>query len=164
MGPESSQISRGSPGVGSNAGVPAGKPYLTPPVASVESWARRTCPDFTRTVSAGSADASLARSLLVFSGDVSPSLEFTLMAKDLVAYGIYPDRVSFENALEGLREAGFRSSDVSVILPDRDHTAKDLAHEINSKAPEGFSTGAGAGAAVGGVLGWLIGIGALAIP
>jgi len=86
------------------------------------------------------------------------------MAKDLVAYGIYPDRVPFERALEGLRAAGFRSSDISVILPDRDHTAKDLAHEINSKAPEGFSTGAGAGAAVGGVLGWLIGIGALAIP
>jgi hypothetical protein len=85
------------------------------------------------------------------------------MAKDLVAYGIYPDRLSFETALEALRTADFRNSDVSVILPDRD-TNKDLAHEINSKAPEGFSTGAGAGAALGGVLGWLVGIGALAIP
>ena len=86
------------------------------------------------------------------------------MAKDLVAYGIYPDRVSFESALEGLRAAEFRSSDISVILPDRNHTTKDLAHEINSKAPEGISTGVGAGAAIGGVLGWLVGIGALAIP
>ena len=83
---------------------------------------------------------------------------------DLVAYGIYPDRVSFDTALEALRTAGFRNSDISAILPDRDRTAKDLAHEINTKAPEGIAAGAGAGAAVGGVLGWLVGIGALAIP
>ena len=40
------------------------------------------------------------------------------MSKDMVAYGIYPDRVSFERALEALRVAGFRNSDVSAILPD----------------------------------------------
>ena len=86
------------------------------------------------------------------------------MATDFVAYGIYPDRVSFERALEGLRAAEFRNSDISVILPDRDHTTRDLAAEIHSKAPEGIATGAGTGAALGGILGWLVGIGALAIP
>ena len=86
------------------------------------------------------------------------------MATDMVAYGIYPDRESFERALESLRGAGFRNSDVSAILPDRDRTARDLAHEINTKTPEGIATGAGAGAALGGVLGWLVGIGAIAIP
>jgi len=86
------------------------------------------------------------------------------VATDYVAYGIYPDRTSFDTALEGLRAAGFRNSDISAILPERDRTAKDLAHEINTKAPEGIATGAGTGAAVGGVLGWLVGIGALAIP
>src|SRR5215211_7024146 len=86
------------------------------------------------------------------------------MATDYVAYGIYPDRLSFDSALEALKAANFRNSDISAILPDRDHTTRDLAHEINTKAPEGAATGAGAGAAVGGVLGWLIGIGALAIP
>ncbi|HJU42709.1 MAG TPA: hypothetical protein VJ691_07830 [Vicinamibacterales bacterium] len=86
------------------------------------------------------------------------------MATEFVAYGIYPDRVSFERALEGLRAAGFRNSDISVILPDRDHTTRDLAAEIHSKAPEGIATGAGTGAALGGILGWLVGIGALAIP
>jgi hypothetical protein len=86
------------------------------------------------------------------------------MAKDLAAFGIYPDRTSFEAGLEALRTAGFRSSDVSAVLPERDRTAKDLAHEIHTKAPEGIATGAGAGAAIGGVLGWLIGIGVLAIP
>jgi len=84
------------------------------------------------------------------------------VATDYVAYGIYPHRTSFDTALEGLRAAGFRNSDISAILPERDRTAKDLAHEINTKAPEGIATGAGT--AVGGVLGWLVGIGALAIP
>jgi hypothetical protein len=86
------------------------------------------------------------------------------MATDYVTYGIYPDRASFEAALEALRAANFRNSDISAILPDRGHTTKDLAAEIHSKAPEGAVTGAGAGAAVGGVLGWLVGVGALAIP
>jgi hypothetical protein len=86
------------------------------------------------------------------------------MSKDLVAYSIYPDRTSFDRALESLRAAGFRNSDVSAILPDRDRTAKDLVAEISSKAPEGAMAGASTGATVGGVLGWLIGIGALSIP
>ena len=90
-------------------------------------------------------------------GDIS-------MARDMVAYGIYPDRASFERALEALRVAGFRNSDISAILPDRDRTTKDLAHEINTKTPEGIAAGAGTGAAIGGVLGWLVGIGAIAIP
>jgi hypothetical protein len=86
------------------------------------------------------------------------------VATDLVTYGIYPDRTSFDRALEALRAAGFRSSDISAILPDRDHTGRDLAHEIHTKAPEGIAAGASTGAAVGGVLGWLVGVGALAIP
>src|SRR5205807_3353195 len=40
----------------------------------------------------------------------------------------------------------------------------DFAHEKSTKAPEGTATGATSGAVVGGTLGWLAGIGALAIP
>src|SRR5688500_13083450 len=87
-----------------------------------------------------------------------------LMTTDIVAYGLYPDRTSFESALEALRAANFRNSDISAILPERDRTTRDLAHEINTKTPEGIAAGASAGAAVGGVLGWLVGIGAIAIP
>ena len=57
------------------------------------------------------------------------------MATDLVAYGLYPTRESFERALEALRAADFRTSDISAILPDRGHTTTDLAHEINTKTP-----------------------------
>jgi len=41
---------------------------------------------------------------------------------------------------------------------------KDLGHEKHSKAPEGTAAGATSGAVIGGTLGWLVGIGALAIP
>ena len=41
---------------------------------------------------------------------------------------------------------------------------KDFAHEKHTKAPEGATTGATTGALAGGALGWLVGIGALAIP
>ena len=60
-------------------------------------------------------------------------------------------------------EAGFRNEDISVLLPQNQGT-KDFAHEKHTKAPEGTATGATAGAIIGGTLGLLAGIGALAIP
>jgi hypothetical protein len=59
--------------------------------------------------------------------------------------------------------AGFPRSDVSVLLPSKSGS-KDFAHEHNTKAPEGAIAGVGAGGVVGGTLGLLAGIGALAIP
>jgi hypothetical protein len=61
-----------------------------------------------------------------------------------------------------LRTAGFSPSDISVLVPDRG--ARDLGHHNSTKAPEGATAGAGTGAILGGALGWLAGIGALAIP
>src|SRR5947209_13103483 len=78
-------------------------------------------------------------------------------------FGMYPDRLSTENAVAALKEAGFRNTDVSVLFPENAGT-KDFAHEKNTKAPEGVATGASSGAVIGGTLGWLVGIGALAIP
>ena len=42
--------------------------------------------------------------------------------------------------------------------------SKDFAAEKNTKAPEGTEAGVGVGGVVGGTLGLLAGIGALAIP
>ena len=50
-----------------------------------------------------------------------------------------------------------------MLFPENQGT-KDFAHEKNTKAPEGAAAGAGSGALLGGTLGWLTGIGALAIP
>ncbi len=78
-------------------------------------------------------------------------------------FGIYPTYSSVENGVDALKLAGFRNADISVLFPGNVGT-KDFAHEKNTKAPEGAAAGAGTGAVVGGALGWLAGIGALAIP
>jgi hypothetical protein len=86
-----------------------------------------------------------------------------MAGKNTAAFGIYNDRASLENGVDTLKAEGFRNEDVSVLMPHNEGT-KDFAHEKNTKAPEGVATGAGTGAVVGGTLGWLAGIGALAIP
>ena len=68
-----------------------------------------------------------------------------------------------ENIVAELRTAGFTSDSISVLLPDTG-TSKDFAHEKSTKAPEGATAGGAAGMGVGAALGWLAGIGALAIP
>ena len=65
--------------------------------------------------------------------------------------------------VDRLKLAGFSNSDISVLMSDKGGT-KDFAINNQTKAPEGAATGAGTGAVVGGALGWLAGIGALAIP
>jgi heat induced stress protein YflT len=86
-----------------------------------------------------------------------------MAGKNTAAYGIYRTRTDAENAVDQLLASGFRNEDISVLLQDNVGT-KDFAHEKHTKAPEGTTTGAVAGGAIGGTLGLLAGIGALAIP
>jgi uncharacterized protein (TIGR02271 family) len=65
--------------------------------------------------------------------------------------------------VDELKRAGFSNNDISVLFPDKSGT-RDFAHEKSTKAPEAAATGAGAGGLLGGALGWLAGVGALAIP
>ncbi len=76
---------------------------------------------------------------------------------------IVPTAAEAENLVLNLKQAGFSNDKISALMPDKNAT-KDMGHEKHSKAPEGTATGAGAGALVGGALGLLAGIGALAIP
>jgi hypothetical protein len=85
------------------------------------------------------------------------------MAKNTVVFGLYATRSALESGIESLRAAGFRATDVSVLFSENVGN-KDLGHEKSTKAPEGAATGALSGAVIGGTLGWLAGIGALAIP
>lgn len=80
-----------------------------------------------------------------------------------VVYGLFETRAALESAVTQLKTAGFLSSDISALLPSVGDT-KEFAHQKDTKAPEGATTGAGAGAVLGGTLGWLAGIGTLAIP
>jgi heat induced stress protein YflT len=86
-----------------------------------------------------------------------------MAGKNTAVFGIYPTYTSVEMAVDTLQSAGFRNTDISVLFPDN-AGSKDFAHVKGTKAPEGATAGAGTGAVVGGALGWLAGIGALAIP
>src|ERR1035437_1962703 len=86
-----------------------------------------------------------------------------MAGKNTAVLGIYPTYGSVESGVDALKAAGFRNTDISVLMPENVGT-KDFAHEKGTKAPEGATTGARTGAVVGGTLGWLVGIGALAIP
>src|ERR1700726_809978 len=86
-----------------------------------------------------------------------------MAGKNTAVFGIYQDRPTVESAVDMLQQAGFRNTDISVLFPYNEGT-KDFATEKNTKAPEGTAAGAGTGAVIGGALGWLAGVGALAIP
>src|ERR1700751_1070789 len=86
-----------------------------------------------------------------------------MAGKNTAVFGIYRNRAGVESAVDALKAAEFRNTDISVLFPDNPGT-KEFAHEKSTKAPEGATTGAGTGALLGGGLGWLVGIGALAIP
>jgi hypothetical protein len=86
-----------------------------------------------------------------------------MAAKNTAVFGLYPSIISVEIGVDELKSAGFRNTDISVLFPESAGT-RDFAHEKNTKAPEGATTGAGTGLILGGALGWLMGIGALAVP
>ena len=83
--------------------------------------------------------------------------------KKTAVFGIYPSREAAERGADAIVNAGFSSSDISVLLPEN-LGGKAIGPEKATKAPEGAAAGATSGAVVGGGLGLLAGIGALAIP
>ncbi|MBF6570411.1 MAG: hypothetical protein IVW54_16210 [Candidatus Binataceae bacterium] len=78
-------------------------------------------------------------------------------------FGIAKNQSQAITIADNLKAAGFSANDVSVLFPDKQGT-RDFAHEQHTKGPEGAATGATGGAILGGALGWMVGIGALAIP
>src|SRR5579863_2517697 len=85
------------------------------------------------------------------------------MSSKIAVFGIYPAYTSVENGVEALKAGGFSNQDISVLFPEGSGS-RQFAHEKGTKAPEGATAGAGTGVVIGGALGWLVGIGALAIP
>jgi hypothetical protein len=86
-----------------------------------------------------------------------------MASKNKAVFGIYANSTAAESAVDNLVAAGFSNDDVSVLMSDVDGT-KEFAHEKATKAPEGTAIGVSTGGVVGGTLGLLAGIGALAIP
>ena len=86
-----------------------------------------------------------------------------MAGKNTAVFGIYSSGDHAERAVDTLLNAGFTNQDISVLLPDTRST-RDFAHTKETKAPEGTATGVTAGGVIGGALGVLVGVGALAIP
>jgi len=78
-------------------------------------------------------------------------------------YAILPTVEDADRVVDELRRRGFASGDISLLFPDRKQTT-DFVHEKHTKAPEGATAGVTTGGVIGGALGWLAGIGSLAIP
>ena len=76
---------------------------------------------------------------------------------------IATSRRQADQIVDQLKSANFSNNDISALFADKG-TSHEFAHEMNTKAPEGTVTGAGTGGVIGGALGWIAGIGALAIP
>jgi hypothetical protein len=74
-------------------------------------------------------------------------------------FGIYTDQRQVDDAVHTLRTDGFRTTDVSVLFPDKLGTT-DPAFQTGREAAES----SGSGSTIGGALGLLAGIGALAVP
>jgi hypothetical protein len=86
-----------------------------------------------------------------------------MAGKNTAVFGIYRSTPAAEQAVDQLIQAGYRNQDISVLLADQRST-RDFAHEKDTKAPEGTTTGVTTGGVIGGTLGVLAGIGAIAIP
>ena len=86
-----------------------------------------------------------------------------MSGKNTAVFGIYSSYTTVEMGVESLKSTGFSNRDISVLLPES-AGSRDFAHEKGTKAPEGATTGAGTGVVLGGAMGWLLGVGALAIP
>jgi hypothetical protein len=83
------------------------------------------------------------------------------MAK--AVFGIVKSEMQAKEVVDKLKVMGFSPGDISVLFADRSGT-QDFAYEQHTKAPEGATAGGLVGAGTGGVLGWLAGVGTLAIP
>ncbi len=89
--------------------------------------------------------------------------------KHSAVFGIYSTNAALEAAIDALRAKGFRSADISVVStqsPAFVHVNQERVH-VDPAIDETDATHAAAGpgpvAAVGGALGWLVGMSALAM-
>ena len=64
---------------------------------------------------------------------------------------VFPDQLTAEDAVETLKESGFRSTDISILFADSQQTRTFARTRAESHV-------------IGGSLGWLSGIGSLAVP
>ena len=80
-----------------------------------------------------------------------------VMAKTVA--GIFPRFLLAEDAVQNLVSAGFQANDISIVARDKVARGAQTSEQSDDTAGR-----AGAGAAIGGVAGLVLGLGALALP
>lgn len=80
------------------------------------------------------------------------------------AVGVFPHRRDAEAALRDLRDSGFSMNQISLVGKHTSGEPQIGNVADRTKTDEGAKAGAGTGAALGGLGGLLVGLGALAIP
>ena len=85
------------------------------------------------------------------------------MTTERAVVGFVHTHSEADRAIAALVHAGFPTNEISAVVPHPSGEA-DGPPLGSTKAPEGAVAGVGAGGVLGGALGLLIGIGALAIP
>jgi len=87
------------------------------------------------------------------------------MATGQTVVGIFDGQNDAEKALNELKNAGFTPDQVSVVAKDTSETKSMVeGSSMGGAETSGIGTGALLGGIFGGAAGWLVGIGALAIP
>lgn len=84
--------------------------------------------------------------------------------KNQSVFSISTSQEQAERIVARLKAAEFSHLDISVLMPDRGSTHESEDGGARSKAPQGIVAGASTGAVLGGTLGWIAGLGVLAIP
>lgn len=80
--------------------------------------------------------------------------------------GIFPNRENLQNTIQALKDANFDMERVSLLARNIEDVegAKEITEKQGNEAQEGAGIGASTGTVLGGVGGFLIGVGLLAIP
>ncbi len=89
----------------------------------------------------------------------NPGNTRNLTGRDVVA-GLFHDNASAEQAVRALRDAGFAQDTIGVAVRERDAEGKMVADTDSGATAAGLV----GGGLLGGLVGYLLGIGALAIP
>ncbi|HET9217566.1 MAG TPA: hypothetical protein VFR18_11335 [Terriglobia bacterium] len=85
-----------------------------------------------------------------------------MAAQSTAAFGIFSDRITTENAIDMLRAAGFRSTDIFALYPDDIPTSR-VSPQSRRRVVRGVAAGGGAGLVIGALLEWLVGAGMLTV-
>jgi len=80
-----------------------------------------------------------------------------------VVYGVFESHAALEKAVSRIQVEGCDASDVSVLFP-HGRQAKKWKNDRDSTAARGVVVGGVTGLILDGALGWLVGVGTLAVP